>query len=346
MSSASEISYHAFLLRLRKLAEKALEAYGLEGARLRFINFSGNGLYQVQVSDKQRSNFAPGRYALRLHQPNYMTPEYISSELEWLAALNHERIGVPQPFRTLDGNWIATVDGGYEVPTKRNCTLIGWTEGRLLNKGLRSRHFNSLGRIVGRMHGQSRNWKKPPKFKRPHWDWEGLFGDGFDYGFSASEAREAIPKNHQDSFNDLLQRVQEASDQMGRGRNVYGLIHADLSFDANVAIHEGEARPFDFDDCGFGYWMFDLGVVLAHYMVDTDGEIPEMQDALIEGYMETSPLPESNLDNLDLFIGARCAQIMLFNQGGALRNPTIQEEARREIELYGRWLKHILKRMK
>jgi len=340
------LSYHAFILRIRRIAMKALEAYCLEESKLKFINYSGNGLYQVTVTEKlQNESFAPGRYTLRLHQPDYMRSEYISSELEWLSAMTDAGIDVPQPFRNLDGEWITVVEGEHNRPSKRNCTLISWTEGRLLNKVILPKHFISLGRITGKMHEQSLAWKKPKGFKRPHWDWEGLFGDGFDYGVPAQDARNAIPKNHQEAFNEILNRVHEASEQMGKGKKVYGLIHADLGVDGNVAFRGGEARPFDFDDCGFGYWIFDLGVALAHYMCDVDSKSPKMKDALIEGYMESSPLPESNLEYLDLFIGARFAQLMFFFQGGALRYPQVRDEAKKEVNNYAKYLKRILKKL-
>lgn len=185
-------------------------------------------------------------------------------------------------------------------------------------------------------------WKRPKGFTRPHWDWEGLFGDGFDYGFVAQDAREAIPKKHQQVFNYVLKRVEEASQQLGKRKNTYGLIHADLG---NTLFSEGKARPFDFDDCGFSYWIFDLGVVLAHYMIDCEGTSPKMRDALIEGYQATSIRPELNLEYLDLFTAARLAQLMFFYQGMALKFPQHRDESSREINHSAKYLKRILKKM-
>ncbi|MGY5874382.1 MAG: phosphotransferase [Candidatus Thorarchaeota archaeon] len=345
---SNQVSYQAFVLRMKSFAKKALERYGIRRAELRLKTVRGNGLYQViipQGSDSE-STIPPGRYALRLHQPGYMKPEYITSELEWLSALRAANIEVPTPFKNLDGEWLTRVEGKHEIPSPRTCTLLSWATGRLLSKNLRPHHLRSLGKLVGRMHEQSVSWTKPKGFKRPHWDWEGLYGDGFDYGVPAKDAREAIPKNHQEAFNDVLMRVQEASQQMGKGKRVYGLIHADLGVDDNVAFQAGEARPFDFDDCGFAYWVFDLGVALAHYIADCEGSPPKLQDALIEGYQETSPLPESNLVYLDLFIAARYAQLMFFYQGASLRYPALKAQGLKEINHYGKHLKQLLKKMK
>jgi Ser/Thr protein kinase RdoA (MazF antagonist) len=338
------ISYRAFLLRLRSLAEKTLGQYGLETAKLRFITYSGNGLYQVVVPPG--GSIASGKYALRLHQPDYMKPEFIVSEMEWLSALNQEGIKVPTPVRNLNGDWITISDGGYEVPQKRNCTLIEWTEGRLLNKNIRPRHFKALGKVIGGMHEQSRRWKRPTGFARPHWDWEGLYGEGFSYGVPAKDAREAIPKAHQIAFNDVLNRMQEASEQMGKSKIVYGLIHADLGLGDNVAFQAGEARPFDFDDCGFGYLVFDFGVALGQHFIDTNDSSSTMRDAMIAGYEETATLDDIGIEYLDLFIAARIAQLMFFYQASGLAHPEYLGEARREIDDHAKYLKRILKDIK
>ncbi|MFW9959267.1 MAG: hypothetical protein ACFFCT_14455 [Candidatus Odinarchaeota archaeon] len=49
MSVAEQVSHLTFLRRLRKLAEMALASYELEEADLKFINYSGNGLYRVSI---------------------------------------------------------------------------------------------------------------------------------------------------------------------------------------------------------------------------------------------------------------------------------------------------------
>jgi Ser/Thr protein kinase RdoA (MazF antagonist) len=337
------MSYRIFLLRLRKIAKIALDGYGVGRVKLRFITYSGNGLYQVTVPPG--NPITPGKYTLRLHQPDYMKPKFIVSEMEWLAALSQEGIMVPKPVRNLEGDWLTVAEGDYDAPQKRNCTLIGWTEGRLLDKNIRPKHFRSLGRVIGKMHEQSRRWKRPKDFARPHWDWGGLFGDGFSYGVPAADARNAIPKAHQVAFNDVLNRVLEASEQMGKGKDVYGLIHADLGLSDNVAFHAAEARPFDFDDCGFGYWVFDFGVALAQYFLDTNDASPTMRDALIAGYEETATLEDIGIEYLDVFIAARIAQLMFFYQASGLTHPAHMKEAQREINEHAKYLKRILKKM-
>ena len=120
-----------------------------------------------------------------------MKPKFILSEMEWLSALHQDGIPVPIPVRNLNDDWLTVADAGYEVPQKRNCTLIGWTKGRILGPKVKQKHFRSLGRVLGRMHDQARRWKLPKGFARPHWDWEGLYGEGFSYGTPAADQPQA-----------------------------------------------------------------------------------------------------------------------------------------------------------
>jgi len=272
-----------------------------------------------------------------------MKPKFIISEMEWLSALHQEGIPVPMPVRNMNGDWLTEADGGYEIPQKRNCTLIGWTEGRILGVKTRPKHFRSLGRVMGKMHEQSKKWKRPKGFARPHWDWDGLYGEGFSYGAPAADAREAIPKKHQSVFNETLERVREVMEQLGKGRDVYGLIHADLGLAENVAFLAGEAKPFDFDDCGFGYWVFDFAVTLSEHFIDTNDRSQTALEALKSGYEETSSLDGIGFEYLDLFIAARLAQFLFFYKATSLANPAHTEEANREIEIHAKFLKRILK---
>ncbi|MFW9978522.1 MAG: phosphotransferase enzyme family protein [Candidatus Thorarchaeota archaeon] len=346
MSLATEVSYRAVLLRLRKLAQRALEQYGIDNAQLKLQSADGNGIYRVTIpSDSESHQFPPGQYNLRLHQPGYMDPKFIPSEMMWLAALSDAGIPVPKPFRNLSGEWLTVVESEFEVPCSRNCSLISWIDGRA-PKNPSLHHMKAVGRVIGRMHEQSISWKPPKEFIRPHWNWEGLYGGGFEYGFVGEETRNTIPRAYQASFTHAIELVKEGMEQLGTGREVYGVIHADFAVDGNVLFHKGEARPIDFDDCGFGYWLFDLGVALAHYFVEIENPIPKMKEALIESYTETTPLTDVNLEYIDLFTVARLAQLIYFYHGTAMVHPQFQESCNRYIKSFGEELKRVLKRIR
>jgi Ser/Thr protein kinase RdoA (MazF antagonist) len=52
-------------------------------------------------------------------------------------------------------------------------------------------------------------------------------------------------------------QLRQGFDLLGRAAPLWGLIHADLHRD-NILLHHGEIGVIDFDDCGWGYYLFDL----------------------------------------------------------------------------------------
>jgi len=79
---------------------------------------------------------------------------------------------------------------------------------------------------------------------------------------------------------------------------VFGLIHGVFTFD-NVPFHRGEARFIDFDDCGQGYFLYDLAILLDRL------EWRQDYQSLLSGYREERPLSASNERTLDLFLTVR-----------------------------------------
>jgi len=86
-----------------------------------------------------------------------------------------------------------------------------------------------------------------------------------------------------------------------------------------VLFHRGEARTIDFDDGGYGYWVYDLAIPL----IDLDGNeaLPIFRDALLKGYAEIRTIPEEQLEKLELFQAAFRALEIIWGTASTLRNP-------------------------
>ena len=84
--------------------------------------------------------------------------------------------------------------------------------------------------------------------------------------------------------------------------DVFGLIHADLIF-SNVMFHRGEAHPIDFDDCGFGYFLYDMAILLDR--IEMREDYAALRAALLEGYRQIRPLAAEHEAYLNLFVLAR-----------------------------------------
>ena len=289
-----------------------------------FIREAGNVTFRVEPLDQSPFKDESERYyrnhcVLRIHELGYQTAEAITSELAWLSALcSDTNLAVPEPARTLDGELSVEVQISG-VPERRRCSLLRWVKGRMLTKGLRPNHFRGTGRLMAGLHQHAVLWQLPEGFTRPRYDWEGLFGDNDFVKVPSGEVWTSIPQEYYPAFELVTTQLRQVMAEFGQGADAFGLIHADIGLGANILFEGGEARAIDFDDCAFGYWMFDVGVALSD--VYTEEAFPQYRDALFEGYTETRSLPEEQWVNLDLFVAAWHAFEMYWATAGAIRFP-------------------------
>ena len=292
-----------------------------------FLRQAGNFLFQVKevnpIPTTKVELYTQGQYILRIHQPGYQTSEAIELELAWLAAMCRDaNLPVPEPVSTLDGNLLTQVSIPG-IPGQRNCSLLRWVKGREIKKDIRPHHYRAQGRLMARLHNHAAHWQPPAGLTKRKYDWDGLFRDDAGDGIPASEAWALLPQQYVKPFEVVAGKVKQVMDEWGKGPEVYGLIHADLGLDANVLFWGGEARAIDFDDSGFGYYVYDLSLALEH--CQEDDALPQFREALLDGYTQIRPLPEDQLAHLDLFLAAFCVYLSLWASIFAHLHPNHRE---------------------
>jgi Ser/Thr protein kinase RdoA (MazF antagonist) len=70
-----------------------------------------------------------------------------------------------------------------------------------------------------------------------------------------------------------------------------------------VLVGEGEPRLIDFDDCGDGWYGFELATALFPLVVQGQAAAPGR--AYVEGYRAVRALPDEQLEMLPTFLMAR-----------------------------------------
>jgi Ser/Thr protein kinase RdoA (MazF antagonist) len=289
--------------RLRGVAEAVLRQYDVRPTSVLPIREGECMTFRVQAQNE------PGgaeQFVLRIHTPGYQTAATIHSELIWLAALRGEGLQVPAPVPNQAGNWV-TVAAVAGVPEPRSCDLLRWQDGRGCNTRMTEAAFGRVGRFIARIHRHSEGFVPPPGFTRQRWDGEHLFGRPVGEGLRAVE-----PHLSRDEFA-VVQRVVERDRQaraaLGEGRDVFGLIHADFHH-GNYFFHGGEVRAIDFDDCGFGHYLYDLAVSLS----TSRGwpNYPALRAALLAGYRDVRPLPAEHEEQLPALMAARSLSLMVW----------------------------------
>jgi Ser/Thr protein kinase RdoA (MazF antagonist) len=133
---------------------------------------------------------------------------------------------------------------------------------------------------------------------RPRWDHGGLFSRNAE----TAVGWDRLSRRQKRLFEIVQERVGEIAERLGTDRGVFGLIHADLIF-PNVLFQRGEACAIDFDDCGFGYFLYDLAILLDR--IEMRADYPALRAALLDGYRQVRPLAREHEAHLDLFVLAR-----------------------------------------
>lgn len=296
MSGFDELSPEEQLDRIARLAKNALGHYDLPGdADVSMINFSENITYRVDAPS------TGGRWALRVHREDYHTRGGIGSELAWMKALREEA-GVPTPIAIpgTDGDLIQ--DGVAEgVPRPRHCVLFDWLPGREPDEsGDLMAPFRQLGEISARMHEHSKGWTLPEGFERLIWDYDHMLGDAPNWG----RWQDGMAMDGERIA--LLERLSAAIDRrlgaFGKDPSRYGVIHADIRL-ANLLVDENGTRVIDFDDSGFGWYMYDCGTALS--FIEDRPDVPELVAAWAEGYRRVTELPEADEREIPTFIMLR-----------------------------------------
>lgn len=250
------------------LLRRALPVYGLpEDTPLTLLNRSEN------------ETWAAGGLILRLHRQGYHTRAEIASELTWLSAL-----------QTLPGlNVVQPIPGAQGLVTEidsRVLVAFAPIKGQELQPGHDlARWFAPLGEITARLHLHARHWTPPQGFTRKRWDVDTILGPQPHWG----HWRQAQGLDRTGAA--LLARATDALaaqlDAYGTGPETFGLIHADLRL-ANLMVDGDRLTAIDFDDCGFGWWTYDLAAALS--FIETDPRLPDLIARWIEGYTRIAPL--------------------------------------------------------
>lgn len=316
MREFASLSRRGQLGRLRRLGRTALASYGLEAAVLTPLGYAENATFRVVGSDR-------AEYVLRMNRPGVHTASTIASEMAWLEALRRDTgLGVPEPVAAHDGSLVVAA-GDVAVPDQCLCVVLRWLDGRFVNKRLTPAHLAHVGTMTAGLHAHAESWVPPTGFERPRVD---LLTDAAKAGALPS-ALAALPgeqpsRDDGDRTLELVRRLVSRKDAALVARALelvrrtlkelaetdhFGLIHADLHYE-NFLFHGSEVFAIDFDDCGWGFHLYDLAVTVSE--LRGRPRYDALRDALLGAYAAERPLPADYETQLPRLFVLRLVQIL------------------------------------
>ena len=252
------------------------------------------------------------RYVYRIytdHDFYVRNPEAYRYELDLLVYLKEHTLAVPEPVRRLDGQLLSVV--GAATDTSSGTHLGPWRDGAC---GALFRFFEgeehvtwypevqepvviSFGAAVAEIHQQADRFQKP--YCRHHFDLQYLL-DG------PLHTLESILKERRGQdlsfFKEYADHMRRQINELGKGKDIYGLIHADLHV-GNILYHPNNGYCIlDFDQCAFGWRAYDVAT-FKYNIIETvpDHLTDEIWRCFLEGYNQVRPLTQQELDCLPVF---------------------------------------------
>lgn len=305
--------------RLRKLGLQALQQYDIRIERISLISHMNNATFRIQGRD--RAERKSQQYVLRVNRPGFQDHAAIQSELAWMRALrDQEGLVVPDPVQAADGTHVvkASHDG---VPQTRDCVLFRWISGRFFGSRFAVRSFRRAGQLLARIHQHGLSWHRPSGFARKTLDYDLVMGG--QPGVDSTRIRCILSPHDTATLDRAAETMQETMTQIGRERDAFGLIHGDYHV-RHLLFTQGNLAVIDFDECGWGFFAYDIAVALSEVM-DREN-YPLLRLAFLEGYRTVRDFPEEHEHYLRPLVAARLL-LLAISMAGIVDHPGFRRYA-------------------
>jgi Ser/Thr protein kinase RdoA (MazF antagonist) len=103
-------------------------------------------------------------------------------------------------------------------------------------------------------------------------------------------------------FGRTVELIGQRLQHYGKGKDRFGLIHGDLRL-ANLLIDGKDVKVIDFDDSGFGWFMYDAATPVSFY--EHDPKVPHLLHSWLTGYKRVTDLPREDEEEIPTFIMLR-----------------------------------------
>lgn len=291
-------SYSNVIEFYSEIAKKAVQLFYPEVSSIRLLNYSENITYLAERKDGK------GSAILRLNRPGYHTKKELEAELIWMKAIkNHTSIIVPEPIAGANGQFIQEIADVNNSGQPYHCVMFSYLKGETpdeMNENELLFHFENLGEITAHLHNHVENWKESKIICRPTWEYETMLGKKAKWG-RWQDGLGITPQLVQ-LFEKVSNTIYHRLNRFGKTPDRFGLIHADLRL-ANLLVESDQLKVIDFDDCGFGWYLYDLAAALS--FIEHKDYVPDLIQSWLKGYKKVRTLSKEEEEEIPTFIMLR-----------------------------------------
>jgi len=256
------------------ILQEAMSRYGIDAGRIKLLDGFESYMYEFDRDD--------GEYVLRIAHSIRRNENLIKGEVDWINYLARGGASVARAVLSRRDLLVEAIDDGRGGQFL--ATAFIRAKGLPPRKvGLTPALYRTYGTMLGRMHALSKDYEPPdPAWKRPEWDDPAMME--IDRFVPASEPL-VVEK---------WKQLRKHLAGLPRDRDAYGLIHQDAHGGNFLVDEEGRITLFDFDDCVYSWYVYDIAMVVF-YLANGRDDACEYTRELLSHFMPAY-LAENDLD--------------------------------------------------
>ncbi|MEH7273332.1 phosphotransferase enzyme family protein, partial [Neobacillus vireti] len=217
----------------------------------------------------------------------------IINELAYIHGLWENGVPVSIPVKSVSKKLVETIGEHHFVVAfeKAKGTSIDVTNRDLWNKEL----YYHWGNLMGKMHMAG----KTIKVDRPIWS------------ENQPDLLNLLPKITSDLIAEKYKQLLNQLKKFPLTPNLFGLIHNDFH-QGNIFVNKGRLTVFDFDDCAYHWYAYDLAAAFYHAYWQTSSFTPEntqfsseFWEHFLRGYQQVHTLSKELIQQIPIFLKIR-----------------------------------------
>lgn len=235
-------------------------------------------------------NHSQNKIVIRITPPGHKTKDEVHAEMDWLQYLARGGAPVERVVPSKRGNLVEIIDtndGGIPV------VCFNWAPGQLVRKqDFSPSLFQTWGKAAGMLHRLTKDYiPSNASLSRIQWQDD----EYLDRSLIPSHQTKVIER-----FDSLIGHFLN----LEKDRDSYGLIHQDIHH-ANLFLDRNKLTILDFDDCVYGYFIFDIANALGFSIWEKPDDMTnrEFADWFLEhfmiGYEQENKLDDFWMDQLE-----------------------------------------------
>ncbi|WP_249872863.1 phosphotransferase enzyme family protein [Oceanobacillus saliphilus] len=274
------------------ILSKGADRFDVGGSELQLLGGFSNNVFECMRNGES--------FILKFYTSSVYRKDSIIAELDWIRFLHSSGINVTPPLLSNNGKYIETI----KLEVERECYVLAFekAKGSFINvndKRTWNKDFYYIwGKTLGKMHCLSKNYSPDGTIKKQGWNMGYLFSGNF------KEVSKVVVQKWEEFVGEL--------NKLPKDKNGYGMIHNDLH-QRNFYVHNDEIILFDFGDCEYNWFIYDIAIVLYHAVQSIDeNEIKGREEfahlfikAFLEGYLTENNLSSFWLAKLPFFLNYR-----------------------------------------